>query len=381
MEKFLSRFADQETLPREVYKIAKYYYARAGRQDKAIELYQYMANTWPENDYALLSLKDEAISRIKRYQVVAAQEVIEILLTNFAEHKKLAEALNGIAKAYHQVQDDEKALEFYNYVLANYPASKTTLEVRMGAAIAYIGLNQDEKVNAVVETLMTEFADYSSLSRAVFIIGEEYYNIAMKKVIQKDSQGAAENFIKAVNIWQNIVDKLPQSNFAPEAHYFVAICHKQLKQYSQAVEYFEKVADRWPLMFTWRTYFQIGSAYESMKRAGDITVSEADNQLELVYRILIDMYPESQVTGYTSYKLGKLYYEKSQWDKAIEYFEIFQNASPSSPLLTYVLYHLGESYEKTGQLNSARSVYEIILEKANPPNRYIQEAKEKLQNM
>ena len=38
METFLSRFAAQETLPREVYKIAKYHYARAGRQDKAIEL-------------------------------------------------------------------------------------------------------------------------------------------------------------------------------------------------------------------------------------------------------------------------------------------------------------------------------------------------------
>ena len=130
METFLSRFAAQETLPGEVYKIAKYYYARAGRQDKALELYRYIAKTWPEDDHALLSLQDEAIARINQNQAVAAQEVIENLLTNFTEHKNLAPALNGIARAYHQKKDDAKALEYQQYVIDHWPNTEYALSSR-----------------------------------------------------------------------------------------------------------------------------------------------------------------------------------------------------------------------------------------------------------
>jgi tetratricopeptide (TPR) repeat protein len=265
METLLSRFAGQEALPKEVYKIAKYYYGQEDRQDKAIELYQYMATTWPEDDYALSSLQEEAISRIKRYQMVEAQEVIEILLTNFSEHKKLAEAINGIANAYHRVQDDEKALEFYNYVLANYPINDATLEARKGTAIAYIGLNQDEQVDAAVETLMTDYTDHSGLSRAVFIIGEEYYFLACKIAAQGNLETAKENFTKALLIWQKIVDQLPESDHAPHAHYFVAVCYKQLKQFTLAVEYYKIVVDRWP-DFTWFVPYRIGVLYRNLKK-------------------------------------------------------------------------------------------------------------------
>ena len=293
MEKFLSRFADQETLPREVYKIAKYYYARAGRQDKAIELYQYMANTWPENDYALLSLKEEAISRIKRHQMVEAQEVIEIILTSFSEHKKLAQALNGIAKAYHRVQDDEKALEFYNYVLANYPVNDATLEARKGTAIAYIGLGQDEKVNAAVETLMTDFVDHSDLSQAVFIIGEEYYNIAMEKVKEGETEVAEENFAKALSIWQHIVENLPESKYAPHAHYFIAIYHRQRGEFLKAIEYFKIVTAKYPdYKYTWNAQFLVGYLYEKLKYAGSVSMKEADKEIKEAYESVLQKYPD-----------------------------------------------------------------------------------------
>ena len=114
-DRLMEIFAAQETLPREVCQIAKRY-ARADKQDKAIELYQYVATAWPEDEYALWSMQGEAITWIKMYQVVAAQVVIENLLTNFAAHEKLAPALNSIAEAYHEIQDEEMALELYNYV-------------------------------------------------------------------------------------------------------------------------------------------------------------------------------------------------------------------------------------------------------------------------
>ena len=384
MEKFLSRFAGQEELPREVYKIAKYYYARADRQDKAIELYQYMATTWPEDDYALLSLKEEAISRIKRYQMVEAQEVIEILLTSFSEHKKLAQALNGIANAYHQVQDDEKALEYYQYVLANYPVNETTLEARKGTAIAYIGLGQDEKVDAAVETLLTDFADYSDLSRAVFIIGEEYYGIAMGMVKQVDTEAAAENFAKALPIWQKIVAELPESEYAPHAHYFVAVCHRRLLQFPQAVEHWQKVVDNWPnFMYAGSAQSLVGAYTKVMRNSGEIPAEEADPLIQFAYENVIENYnkgPYPYVYRYALGELGRFHMEKSQWPEVTMYFETFRMEFPDFKYTGWILDNLIRAYESMGEPAIAIDVCEEFIQYC-PDDRRIERVRAKLEEL
>ena len=75
---------------------------------------------------------------------------------------------------------------------------------------------------------------------------------------------AKENFAKALLIWQNIVDQLPESDHAPHAHYFVAVCYKQLKQFTLSVEYYKIVVDRWP-DFTWFVPYRIGVLYRNLK--------------------------------------------------------------------------------------------------------------------
>jgi tetratricopeptide (TPR) repeat protein len=340
METLLSRFAGQEELPREVYKIAKYHYARAGRQDKALELYQYMAATWPENDYALSSLQEEAISRIKRYQMVEAQEVIEIILTSFSKHKKLAQALNGIAKAYHQVQDDEKALEYYNYVLDNYPINDAALEARKGTAIAYIGLAQDEQVDAAVEKLMTEFADHSGLDHAILLIAEEYLRIAMLSDHHGEGAVAEQNYVKSLKLFTEIIQEMPESNYLPHAYYMAGHCHVNLLQYAQGVEYYQKVVDDWPNFGHARSAQTLAGSYiVSMKKGGELTAEEANPRIQAAFENVLANYknPESYTYRHALQQLGQLHMEEGRWQEAAMYYEIFREDIPNYKYIGSIL--------------------------------------------
>jgi TolA-binding protein len=368
METFLSRFASQETLPGEVYKIAKYYYARAGRQDKAIELYQYIAKTWPKDEHALLSLQDEAISRINRNQVVAAQKIIENLLTNFAEQEKLAPALNVIAKAYHQKKNDEKALEYYQYVIDHWPDTAHALSSRgglvkmlmsqgkvseaktdlhelwtdcdnePGLAKTLLGISpwlrhyedydlatevntyilnklspsDNETIRAEIELakikeslglggyvlekirfLVEEYGGNPHLSRLLFIAGEEYYEKGIGGKNEGKLGEAKKNYAKALNIWQMIIDQLPDSDYAPNAHHFTAECHRHMGDYQKALEFCRTVTQKWPdYGHISDVHFMTAQIYKRMKTTGAMSATQADPKILAAYEQILTENPQ-----------------------------------------------------------------------------------------
>lgn len=218
-----------------------------------------------------------------------------------------------------------------------------------------------------VEALMTDFASDSGLSRAVFIIGEEYYGIAMGMVKQGDKEAATENFAKALPIWQQIVAKLPHEHFAPHAHYFVAVCHRRLLQFSQAIEYWQKVVDTWPnFMYAGSAQSLVASYTQILRNRGDIPAEQADPVIQYACENIIANYKHCPSTPHVyelaMKRLGGLHMKYGRWEEAARYYETYRLEFPKFNTTSIILYNLVEIYESMGEPAIAIDVCEEFIQ-------------------
>jgi len=337
-------------------------------------LYQYYLDHWPQGDYVFKVWKGLAISNIKLGYYDEAQTAIDILQSEFAEQEDLVPVLYQIAYDYiangpcsgdNENPQYDKARDLYAHILHTYP-TVDTLEIKTGRVRMDIILGQDEQVSAVVEALMMEFADNPDLSRTIFMIGEEYYGIAKQKVNFGETEAAKEYFIKAFNVWQNIINELPDSEFAPHANYFVAVCYRHLGLYDMAVEYWQKVADNWPdFMYTDSAHILVGAYTWILRDRGEIPAEEADPLIQIAFETVIEYYKVGiypYVYRYALGELGRFHMEKSQWLEAIENFETFRMEFPDDGRTCWVLENLIQAYEAIGETALVIEVCEEFIE-------------------
>jgi tetratricopeptide (TPR) repeat protein len=95
-----------------------------------------------------------------------------------------------------------------------------------------------------------------------------------------------------VSAFEQVLSQAAESVFTPESYYLLAECNSRLGNYAEAIEYYGYVADSWPDWdLAWCARFHAGRRYEQWKRAGGITVSEADVGSQTAYRQLLAQYP------------------------------------------------------------------------------------------
>jgi len=119
-DRLLAVFAAQPTLPKEIYQIAKRY-QDSGKQNKAIELYQYNVERFPSDMYAMCSQVDIIYSNIDRKDNTAADAAFDKLLALFAEQPALPKEIHQIAMKYSGSGQAEKAYSLHQYNVEHFP--------------------------------------------------------------------------------------------------------------------------------------------------------------------------------------------------------------------------------------------------------------------
>ena len=167
-------------------------------------------------------------------------------------------------------------------------------------AIVYIGLNQDEQVDAAVETLMTEFADHSGLIEAVYIIGEEYYYLAVSMNKQGFEAASEEYYRKAIRILEILIwaPLEQESDLIPDATFAVGRCYERFEEYEIAIEYYKKILEEWPdFRHAATAGYLLGNCYKEMARAGRMSDAEARTLIIQACQYVIDRYPGRRAVG------------------------------------------------------------------------------------
>jgi tetratricopeptide (TPR) repeat protein len=223
-----------------------------------------------------------------------ADSLTEQLLTQFANHDQLPEAVCLIGGAYRSVSEYDKTLSLYQTILELWPASEQALWTKAGMARIDVARGDQVAAAKAIDNLITDFSDRAALPHAVFAIGEEYYMQAVRKEKVGRIAEARDHFTKAIAVCERVITQLPEtSHTTPEALHLSGECYRRLGQHQSAMRHYQTIIDAWPqYKSAWHIQFMIGRTYQHLKRAGVIQESEADLLTKDAYERVIEEYPD-----------------------------------------------------------------------------------------
>jgi len=98
-------------------------------------------------------------------------------------------------------------------------------------------------------------------------------------------------------------------------------------------------------------------------------------------KLVIENYPDSKSAPNAALNLGRINFNKKQWDGAAYYFELFLQKSDNNQALRYVVSPLGQTYEKMGETDSTIVVYRIFIATAEPGDRLVKTITDRLEEL
>jgi len=172
-EKLLSLFASQPTLATEMCRVADTYLA-AGNLEKAEKLYTYVLDKWPDNKQILWAKAGMIKLDIAHGNEDSAQSKIDNLMEDFKNHTDLSLALWQTAGVYYDraLADQKegsqtKAKGHFTRVISlgekirqQLPASAATAEAYFYSAECHYQLGEDQKALAYFQQVVAKWPDY-----------------------------------------------------------------------------------------------------------------------------------------------------------------------------------------------------------------------------
>jgi len=136
-QQMLAKFSDQGYIANTVLQVADVY-RNSGKKDKALEIYQYVVDNWPEAEHAMWSQMRLTISHVDRGEQDKADAGFAKLVADFSEQKRIEKAVVQVADAYGQSQKHERAREIYQFAADTWPKADHTIWALMHVIIYHI---------------------------------------------------------------------------------------------------------------------------------------------------------------------------------------------------------------------------------------------------
>lgn len=196
-DKILNEFADEPSLAKEIFRLTGAY-NKVKRYDKSARLYQYYLDTWPKAKQAMEARKSLANCYIKLKDEQKAQESIDKLLTDFANHDGIAEATYGLGQLYRRFNKYDKAKKLYKYAAENFSKDdKFTMWSQVEVVKYHVRDGNEPAAEAAYKKLISNFSNQSALAASISQIGDTYCT--------------AGNYDKANELYQYVFKHWPQN--------------------------------------------------------------------------------------------------------------------------------------------------------------------------
>ena len=265
-----------------------------GREEKARELYQYIATEFPGEEYGMWGQTSAIISDIEARQDVNTVAAVESLNANFSDVWALPSAVCGVAVAFQNLGEYEKANRLYQYVIDRWPLNDHATWVQAQcAARANIGLGNNSAAQAAIDKLVADFGDSQEVQRAVYEIGLRYSNDAIRSAREGLDTEAKSNCNKAIVLYKIAINAFPKTQVAAWAYSMEADCHNALGEYQKAIDCYNEILGGWRDYYEYARHAQcmIGQFYQQMGISGAMPKSEADEATKQAYEQMLKRYP------------------------------------------------------------------------------------------
>ncbi|MHC4867303.1 MAG: tetratricopeptide repeat protein, partial [Planctomycetota bacterium] len=245
---------------------------------------------WRGHEDAIWCQMELVFGRIRQWDMDGAEAELGVLLSEFADDKRLSEAVHEIVEEYRNTGAHEEGRELFGYLLENwYGGEETMLELQVGIALQSIKLGELDKAESATRKLIADYNDNPKIGKALFQIAEQQYyahklHVAIKLwlLVRSDywdcefenkqevsfmvgnSYQLLDDHNRAIHYYKESVQEYPQGRMASRAcdeTGMIFFSHK--KDYDQAVEWLHKALElrQKPREFGERTLFNLVVAY------------------------------------------------------------------------------------------------------------------------
>ncbi len=198
-DELMASFAEHPGISRGVNGVGDAW-LKNGDTTKAIGLYEYVVENYPEGSHAIWAQKNLGTYYAAQQNEAAGDAAIASLKTIFGEHRHIAKALCEVGDAWWTAGLPDKAADIYRYVVEYYPASDHALYSQKNIVTQLIDTGDIEGANAALMELRERFSDHSQFPRMICEVGGHYRK--------------QKNYAEAGALCQYIIDTWPAGNNA-----------------------------------------------------------------------------------------------------------------------------------------------------------------------
>jgi outer membrane protein assembly factor BamD len=151
------------------------------------------------------------------------------------------------AKEYLDKKDYKKAYKEFKKLLINYPDAKEAAEGQYYLAKCLEELGKPYEAFLEYKKLIDSYPNSKRINEAInaeYNIGEYFLNREPAKWLGLTIYDFVEH--PAIEIFKEIVDKTPYSDYAAKAQYKMGVLFAQMGRYDEARDAFQKVVDNYP---------------------------------------------------------------------------------------------------------------------------------------
>ena len=371
VDKYIPRFMEEGKSVEALHDIGKSFDA-AGANDKAIEIYQAITDTWtsipentPDRSEWMEPLEIIAVLNLELGNEDRAQDVYDHLLDSFYGKEDIVLNISNIAEAYHNKQQYQKAITMCEEALNGWPESPDAILAVSGIIRANIAIKDDPNIleaHKEYDRLVEEFVDDPALDGAIVRMGAAYYKQARKRAIEGDAEGRKEFYQIAISVWERLLADFTDPRAAATAYYYSGVVYAQeLGEYQKGIDYFGAALDTLPdYEFGWAAQFLIGKYYEKLADTGAIEQAEANALAKAAYEAVVEKWPDSHWMENALLELGRISLAEGQFVDATMYFEMLLERSPEK--ICVVGDDLSGAYEQMGDAGMSAQIQAELVE-------------------
>ena len=366
-DKLIGSFSSNEGTANAVDEVADAY-RNVKKYEKALELYKYILDSWPESEQAMGTQTAVAKLNIECGDDPNAEAAVDKLIVEFAERNDIADFVDDVADKYWEVKRYEKALELYKYIVDSWPESEQAIGSHGCIARVNIECGDDPNAEAAVDKLIADFSANSGFPTVLCEIAGGYEKV--------------NKYQDAKGVYQQIIEHEPNSPEAGKAQLDIAkvdvlslIESGDDTVVPDALDYM--IADFYEHSYLGEAIFRVGEkyyneAFSCENRGLESESKDYFSKTVAVWEVIITKVPESGITAYTYHLTADCYRRLGQYEKAIDYYREIVANWPAYKNAGYAQFLIGYSYKKMrrdGAVSASiahaeiRAAYELVIEK------------------
>ena len=236
--KLLTLFADQPTLPKEIYQVGDEY-AKALNYNKAELLYQYVIANWPGGEYEMWARTGIVKLDICLGNDANVQPALEQLFVDFNDQPALPEAVFVIGEQYYnkafQCKNEGwsaearenflKAIVIWEKIITDLPSSLYTPQAYYFSADCLRGLGEHKKAIEYYQKIIVDWPDYENAWSSQYFIGFTYEKLGKTGAISKFATKTATK-----EAYEKVLQNYPDCPAANAARNWLNITSSQVKE-------------------------------------------------------------------------------------------------------------------------------------------------------